>query len=94
MRLSEDRIGAIAEKIVKALQDERVIQLKGFPRRLETEIQRIVLEDLRIEDEIDAEVEARIDAMKRDIPYGSAEWNAVYTQIKEELAGQRNYVVS
>ena len=91
MRLSEDRIEAIAQKIIEHLRAEKIIRLKGLPSRAVMEIQRVVIEDLKVEDEINEEVEARIDAMKRDIPYGSAEWNAVYTQIKDELCQKRNY---
>lgn len=80
--------------MVAELREKRVLRLKGMPTRAEVEIQRIVMQDLMVEDEIDAEVEAQIDAMKRDIPYGSAEWNAIYTQIKDKLCQQRNYTAN
>jgi len=94
MRLSEDRIQSIARKIIKDLAAAKLIQLKGFSARLETEIGRVVIQDLMIEDEIDKEVERQIETMKRDIPYGSAEWKAVFTQIKDKLSEQRKYIAS
>ena len=94
MRLTEDRIEAISKKIVKTLRDEKMLRLKGMAARAETEIQRVVTEDLRIEDEINAEVERQIDSMSRNIPYGSAEWQATFTQLKDRLSQQRGYLVS
>jgi len=52
------------------------------------------MQDLMIEDEINAEIEKRIAAMKRDIPYGSAEYSAIFTQLKDQLCEQRNYIAS
>jgi hypothetical protein len=53
----------------------------------------VILEDLRIEDEIDREVVDMIDSMQRKLPHGSAEWQAVYMQKKEEVARRRNYIL-
>jgi hypothetical protein len=94
MRLTEDRIQSIAKKIVDGLREQKMIKVKGIQSRVEVEIQRLVTQDLMIEDEIDAEVERQIDSMKRNIPYGSAEWNAVFTQLKDKICQQRNYVRS
>ena len=91
MRLSEDRIQSIAKQIVAGLRKQKMLRLKGLPTRVEVEIQRLVMSDLAIEDEIDAEVEAQIDAMKRDIPYGSDEWKAIFMQLKDRACQQRNY---
>ena len=55
MRLSEERIGAIVKKMVKALSNARMIRLRGFPTRLEMELQRVIIQDLMIEDEINAD---------------------------------------
>jgi len=94
MRLSEERIQSIAKKIVDGLREQKMIRLKGFPSRVEVEIQRLIMQDLAIEDEIDAAVERQIESMKRDIPYGSAEWKAIFTQIKDRLCQQRNYTAT
>jgi hypothetical protein len=33
-----------------------------------------------------------IEGMKRPIPHGSAEWQAIYSEKKEEIARRRNYI--
>jgi hypothetical protein len=93
MRLSEDRINSIAGQIVEHLINGKVIQYKGMRPRLVALVGRVMMNDLRIEDEINAEVERSIESMKRQVPRGSAEWNSIFFQKKEELARRRNYII-
>jgi hypothetical protein len=92
MRLSEDRIHFIAEQVAKELLAKELVKYEGTRIVLESEISRVIHSDLQIEDEIDCEVVEMIEKMKRNIPPGSAEWNAIYFQKKEEIARRRNYV--
>jgi hypothetical protein len=92
MRLSEERIHFIAQQVAKELIETGLIKFGGSRVVLEAEISKVILEDLKIEDEIDREVVEMIGKMKRDIPQGSAEWNATYAEKKEEIARRRNYI--
>jgi len=92
MRLSEDRIQFIANQVAKELVDKQMLKFTGSRIVLESEIARVILEDLRIEDEIDREVVDMIDSMQRKVPQGSAEWQAIFMQKKEEIARRRNYI--
>jgi hypothetical protein len=92
MRLSEDRVHFIAQQIAKELLRQKLIRYKGTLIVLEAEITKIIMEDLAIEAEIDREVVEMIGKMKREIPPGSAEWNAIYSEKKEEIARRKNYV--
>jgi len=93
VRLSEDRIHFIAQQVAKELIDTKQVKFGGSRIVLESEIARVILEDLRIEDEIDKEVVEMLDKMQRKLPPGSAEWQAIYTQKKEEIARRRNYLL-
>ena len=93
MRLSEERVNFIASQVAKELTSKGLIRFKGTNIVLESEIARVILQDLKIEEEIDREVVEMIASMKRNIPQGSAEWNAIFHQKKEELARRRNYVL-
>lgn len=92
MRLSEDRVSFLAKQIAQELTDKNMIKFSGSSIVLETEIGRVLLEDLRIEDEIDREVVDMIDRMQRKPPQGSAEWQALFTAKKEEIARRRSYI--
>ena len=92
MRLSEERVEFISEQIEKELRDKKMIAYYNRKRRLKSIIARVIILDLAMEDKIDKEVEKIIRSIKRDIPEGSAEWNSIFQQKKEELAKRYNYV--
>lgn len=92
MRLSEDRIQFIAGQIARELVDTNMVKFSGSAIVLESEIARVIHQDLGIEDEIDREVVEMIENMQRQPPQGSAEWQAIFMQKKEEIARRRNYI--
>lgn len=93
MRLSEDRIHFIATQIARELIDTKQITFGGTRIVLESEIAKVIMEDLRVEDEIDREVVEMLEKMQRKLPPGSAEWQAIYSQKKEEIARRKNYIL-
>lgn len=92
MRMSEDRVQFIANQIAEDLKAKNQIKFSGSAIVLEAEIARVLMEDLRIEDEIDREVVEMIESMQRQPPQGSAEWQALFMSKKEEIARRRNYI--
>lgn len=92
MRLSEERIHFIARQVVAELLEKKLITYGGSEVVLEAEVARVIIEDLRIEEQIDREVVDMIASMKRNIPEGSAEWSAIYAQKKAEIARRKNYI--
>jgi hypothetical protein len=93
MRLSEERIQFICRQIIDALLKKGLIQFRGSKPNLLTALARIVMSDLAIEDQIDAEAQKTISSMKRDIPEGSSEWHSIFIQKKEEIARRKNYIL-
>lgn len=92
MRLRDDRIQSIAGQVAEHLVAENLIRFKGMRTSLITIIARVITNDLKIEDRINAEVERMIESMQRKVPRGSAEWNSIFFQKKEELARRQNYI--
>ena len=91
MRLSEDRINFIATQIGEGLLKQRRVRYKGNVNRFIAEIEKVILADIRTGSDIEREAERAIRRMQRDIPEGSAEWNAIYQQQKEEIAARKGY---
>jgi hypothetical protein len=93
MRLSEQRIQFLAKQIAAAIIDEGAVEtsMSGFV--LESDIARHIQADLQIEDQIDAEVNASIHRMKRPPVQDSPEWRAMFTQLKQEIAKRKGYIL-
>ena len=91
MRLSEEKIAHLAGRVVDRLWDDDLIDFKMQEARFRQEIERVIFEDLKIEDEISNEAIERIETYKRDIPYGSEEWKILYDRFFEEISARRGY---
>jgi hypothetical protein len=93
LKLSQEKISHLCGHIVGRLLDDDLIDFKMPEVRLCTELERILNEDLKIEDEISNEAIARIETYKRDIPYGSDEWRILFERFFREIADRRGYTL-
>lgn len=93
MRLSEDRVVDLSCKIVGKILDEELVYSDMDEDELVDFVKKVIWNDLLIEDEIETEVKKVISSYSRSIPEGSAEYNAVYQRIKEDIAKRKNYVL-
>ena len=92
MRLSEERIAVLAKLISDRLLDEELIDLEISEDNFQFLIEKLILSDLRIEDEIDEEATAFLLKNKPHLEEGSTEWGVEMERKKEEFAIARGYV--
>lgn len=91
MKLTHEKIAHLADRFVDRLLNDDLIDFKMQEQRMRFEIERVLEEDLKIEDEISEEAIARIETYKRDIPYGTDEWRLLYERFFREIAERRGY---
>lgn len=91
MRLSEDRIYAISEKIAFELIKKRAVLTKHKVAQVAAWIEKPILADLAREEEIDAEVRRQLQTLTKCPPEGSFEYNAMFQKKKEEVARRKGY---
>ena len=91
MRLSEDRINAIAYKIAFELVKKRMIKTTRRLNQVTSWVEKPILDDLRQEEQLDEEVRRLLATMTTCPPEGSFEYQALYQRRKEELASRRGY---
>lgn len=92
MKLSPEKMSHLAGRLVDRLLDDDLIDFKMPEARLRTGLERVLEEDLRVEDEIANEAIARIESYKRDIPYGTDEWKILFERFFKEIAERRGYI--
>ncbi|MEI6779051.1 MAG: hypothetical protein WCK70_19285 [Chloroflexales bacterium] len=99
MRLSEDKVRRIAERLHDELEKRGLLAYKERTgsRRGEGRASRVkhlyayIVEDLRREDEIDAEVEQILASYSRDIK--GTERDILFRKHKEDVARKKGYVL-
>jgi hypothetical protein len=90
MRLSDDKIDHLADVVLQrllALEDEDdSIMVMGEDGEIRASIRHALIDFLRRDEQIHDRVRRKIASMKRGIPEGSAEWDALYSQfLREEM---------
>lgn len=93
MRLSEDRINAIAYKIAFELVKKRYVKSRKNLSQMTTWVERPILDDMAMEETIDAEVRQILASMSTCPPEGSYEYNALFQKHKETVARRHDYEV-
>ncbi len=95
MRLTPEKIGRIAEVIVDALLEREALVLRRPGRSgraaLVAAIRDLIVSDLRLEEEIDAEAERVLASYRRQIV--GTERDILFRKIKEEIAARRGYTL-
>ena len=99
MRLTEDKIRRIAERLHDELAQQGLLAYKeasgarpgeGRAARVKA-IYEFIVADLRQEEEIDAEVERILATYSRELK--AAERDVLYRKHKEEVARKRGYIL-
>ena len=99
MRLSEDKVRRIAERIHDELEQRGLLAYKD-PRGVKPgegraarvkEIYDFIVEDLQREAEIDAEVEQILNSYSREIK--GTERDVLFRKHKEDVARKRGYII-
>ncbi|ABU58856.1 MAG: DUF507 domain-containing protein [Roseiflexus castenholzii] len=99
MRLSEDKIRRIAERLHDELEQRGLLMYKnprgtppGMGRAARVKaIYDFIVADLKVEEEIDAEVERILSTYSREIK--GTERDVLFRKHKEEVARKRGYIL-
>ena len=93
MRLSEERVAALARRITEILLDEEHVDLEITEERFRFLIENLILEDLRLEERIDAEATQWLRTNKAFLQEGSPEWELAMEKVREDIAISKGYVI-
>jgi hypothetical protein len=99
MRLSEDKVRAIAERLHDELAQRDLLAYKEAPGQKPgagraarvKQIYDFIVDDLRKEEEIDAEVERILASYSRELR--GTERDVLFRKHKEEVARKRGYIL-
>jgi uncharacterized protein len=93
MRLSKERVRHIAESLAARLQEEGHVVVVGDRKALVEQIDRAVIEELSIEDRLNAEVRQLLKAYEQDIERGHVDYQRMFTMVKSKLARERGIIL-
>ncbi len=92
MRGREEIAGRIGEAITKRLVGRRFIETKD-ETRVRQAIQRVIMENLAAEEQLDVEARRILQAHARDIRDQGLDYRQLFTKTREKLARDRGFVL-
>jgi len=93
VKLSRERILHLSHLILDYLNTEDKVEFFAEPQQVRQEIVRLITDDLRTDEAIDAAVRRKIESQKRTIAEGSDEWEVLYRKYYEEEAARHKRVL-
>jgi hypothetical protein len=90
LKLSREKILHMSHLILRYMDGEDALEYFDEPQEVRQTIVRILTEEMRADEMIDALVRRKIESQKRSIPEGSSEWDVLYRKyFEEEVAKHR-----
>jgi hypothetical protein len=92
MRRREEIAARFADAIVKRLVTRKLVEVKD-EARVRAALQKVVVENLQTEDQIDTEARELLQTHARDIREKGLDYRQLFSKAKEKLARDRGFVL-
>jgi uncharacterized protein len=84
MMLSDDKISHLAHMLLKGLTEKKLIRVEEDEGKVRTEIKRTIVSELKVGEEIDANVRSKLQSFSKKMVEGSPEWEILYKKFFRE----------
>ena len=93
MKLSEPRIDVLSERIVDVLAEQDDVRLQSDDLKLRQAIRAVMIDELTVEERLDAEVRKILDEHRSDIVMGRMNYDELFRRAKQKLISERRIVL-
>ena len=93
MKLSREKILRLSHLILDHLNKDEEIEYFADPQEIRGEIVKMISDEMKTDEAIDAIVRRKIESQKRTIQEGSDEWDVLYRKYYEEEVGRHRRVM-
>ena len=92
MRGREEIAGRFSDVIIKRLVTRRLVEIKD-EARVRVALQKLIVENLQAEDQLDTEARQLLLGYARDIREKGLDYRQLFSKTKEKLARDRGFVL-
>lgn len=93
MKLSRERILRLSHLILDRLNHDENVEFFMEPQELRQQIVRLISEEMKADEAIEALVRRKLESQKRTILEGSDEWDVLYRKYYEEESARHRKVM-
>ncbi len=84
MRLSDDKINHLSHLLKKQIMKDDNFEIFVEENDVRLHIQKIITQEIRIDEEIDQKVHKKLESYSRPIIEGTNEWDILYKKMYDE----------
>ncbi len=92
MKLSDEKISHLTHVLLKRLLERKVITPLADDVTIRREIKRIIVDELKIAEEIDTIVRKKLESYSKKIYEGSTEWEVLYHKFFTEESTKKGLI--
>ena len=93
MKLSRDKVVRLSHLIFNEFNNDEEIEFFAEPSEIRQEIFKMISDEMKADEAIDAIVRRKIETQKRTIVEGSDEWEVLYRKYYEEESARHRKVM-
>jgi hypothetical protein len=93
VKLSRDKVVRLSHLIFNEFNNDEEIEFFAEPSEIRQEIFKMISDEMKADEAIDALVRRKIETQKRPIIEGSDEWEVLYRKYYEEEAARHRRVM-
>jgi hypothetical protein len=93
VKLSREKILRLSHLILDHRNKDEEIEYFADPQEIRQEIVKMISDEMKTDEAIDAMVRRKIESQKRTIQEGSDEWDVLYRKYYEEEVGRHRKVM-
>lgn len=93
MKLSEARIDKLSLEIIDVLAEQEDVRLQADDAKLRAAIRAIMVDELTVEERLDAEVRGMLEQYRTDIAMGRLNYDDLFRRIKQRLIAERRIIL-
>ena len=93
MRVTKEFVEILSKKIVKSLVEKDLIIWEEAPKKLETIISGIIIEDLMVEDLLNEEVKTLLESKTEEYERSMMDYGRVFQMVKSKLVRERGLIL-
>ena len=93
MRLTKERVQAIASTTIGRLRKQGLLEITGSTDQLARSLDHVITEELTIEDRLNAEIREILKKFELDFEKGRADYQKMFTMVKQKLIHERGLIL-
>ena len=93
MKLSRDKVLHLSHLVLRALNNDDGVEFFADPQEIRQEVVKIISDEMKNDEAIDALVRRKIETQKKTILEGSDEWDVLYRKYYEDEVAKHRKVM-